>query len=232
MFPGLTATTRIRGHLFPSASSYDGEDPASGWLQCVPPNLSTAWPKPSVISARLSGLGTVDWQVVIGRHREQPDRARSVAALSVRHEVPPGRTEVGQRIDRRDDGSDVGRRCSRVRHFGHVGEVDEPSVAGTGSIERCSGCKVTGVKATGGWPVPGGMVEHQFAAPACAASCALSWARACWGTAGMRAAAVTAARIKLNRQQPTRRIGHAVQRRPRSRVQHSSGLSQSNYHQG
>ena len=42
-----------------------------------------------------SGRGTVDWQVVIRRHREQPDRAGSVAALSVRHEVPPGRTEVG-----------------------------------------------------------------------------------------------------------------------------------------
>jgi hypothetical protein len=47
-------------------------------------------------------LRTVDWQGVSRRLGEQPDRAGDVVALVVCHEVPPGQSEVGQRIDRHD----------------------------------------------------------------------------------------------------------------------------------
>ena len=42
-----------------------------------------------------------------------------------------------------------------------------PSVAGTGSTEGCSSCKVSGVRLAGGCPKPGGILEHQLPAPVC-----------------------------------------------------------------
>ena len=60
-------------------------------------------------------------------------------------------------------------------------------MTGTGSIERCSTCKVGTTALTGGCPKPGGILEHQLsvAAPEAEAACALlSSARARCGTAG------------------------------------------------
>src|SRR6516225_7212847 len=64
-----------------------------------------------------------------------------------------------------------------------------PSVAGTGSTERCSTCKVTGVKLAGGCPKPGGILEHQLPpATACASSPAPAGCVWAWATTAMSVA--------------------------------------------
>jgi hypothetical protein len=71
---------------------------------------------------------------VIRRREEQPDLAGDVAAQAIGDEVAPGRTEVGQRVDRHD-ADKVGPLSPSVGHLRRIGEVDQP-IRGRHRLDR------------------------------------------------------------------------------------------------